>query len=166
MKISKKIVTLASVIVIASFLFGTAVAAALEGKPFKEIWEAIFDLQTQIDEIELTPGPPGPQGEQGPKGDKGDQGVPGGFGAPDYDSGWIPINPGGQATIIHNLGIGNSLVYLYGRYDTSGPSGYCTHQYPSGCHWVRFASVPNALRVERDLQDTLYEEFRILIWVW
>ena len=56
-----------------------------EGKPFKEIWEAISDLQYQIDNIELIPGPsgpPGPQGETGPQGLQGPQGETGPQGPP------------------------------------------------------------------------------------
>lgn len=49
--------------------------------PFKQIWNAIDkiliqinNLNVQIKDIELTPGPQGPIGPQGPKGDKGEQG--------------------------------------------------------------------------------------------
>ena len=54
-----------------------------EGKPFDAIWEAISYLQSQIDTIELMPGPPGPvgpmgpQGPEGPMGSEGPQGLPG-----------------------------------------------------------------------------------------
>lgn len=37
----------------------------------------IQDLQYQIDDIELIPGPPGPEGPQGPEGSQGPQGEPG-----------------------------------------------------------------------------------------
>jgi hypothetical protein len=40
------------------------------------------NLQNQIDNIELTPGPQGPQGKMGPKGDPGDQGPQGKQGPP------------------------------------------------------------------------------------
>ena len=52
--------------------------------------DAIKEARTNIDEIELTPGPEGPRGPagadgadgaQGPKGDKGDAGAPGADGA-------------------------------------------------------------------------------------
>jgi len=46
------------------------------GQPFQKIWHAILDLQEQIDDIQLTPGPQGPPGEQGPE---GLQGKPGDF---------------------------------------------------------------------------------------
>ena len=41
---------------------------ASSGNPFESILQAIFDLQNQIDNIELTPGPQGPSGPQGPAG--------------------------------------------------------------------------------------------------
>ena len=70
MKPKRKIIALTSLIVIASFLFVGAVNAAPRGGgPFEQLWDAIFgieydveELQTQIDEIELTPGPQGPPG--------------------------------------------------------------------------------------------------------
>ena len=55
-----------------------------------KIVDAIKEARTNIDEIELTPGPEGPQGPQGPagadgadgaKGAKGDAGAPGADGA-------------------------------------------------------------------------------------
>src|SRR5690606_6765425 len=55
-----------------------------------KIVDAIREARTNIDEIELTPGPEGPQGPEGPagadgadgaKGDKGDKGDPGADGA-------------------------------------------------------------------------------------
>lgn len=39
-----------------------------QGQPFQDIWKAIKDLQKNLDEIRLIPGPAGPQG---PKGDTG-----------------------------------------------------------------------------------------------
>jgi len=47
------------------------------GQPFNEIWNAIYDLQNQVNNIQLIPGPVGPQGEVGPKGDTGDRGEQG-----------------------------------------------------------------------------------------
>ena len=46
-----------------------------------KIVDAIKEARTNIDEIELTPGPAGADGAQGPKGDKGDAGAPGADGA-------------------------------------------------------------------------------------
>ena len=76
-------------IAIFAFVVGSMTTATVyaadkpNGQPFNAIWEAIGILQTQIDEIELTPGPAGPQGEQGetgpagPQGEQGESGVNG-----------------------------------------------------------------------------------------
>src|SRR3989344_484316 len=40
-----------------------------------KIWNSISDLQKQIDEIELIPGPEGPQGPQGERGEQGPPGI-------------------------------------------------------------------------------------------
>jgi len=58
-------------------------------KPFTSIQNQIGDLQDQIDNIQLIPGPPrpqGPQGETGPQGPSGQSGG-GGFGSI-YHSDW------------------------------------------------------------------------------
>ena len=68
-------------------------AAATEGaethiEDHNKIVDAIKEARTNIDEIELTPGPAGPagaDGAQGPKGDKGDAGAPGAPGADGAD---------------------------------------------------------------------------------
>ena len=83
MKNKRKIVTLTSLILVVSILSVTLVTAAPRGSPLEELWNAIFsmqddmdqvinsvyedvdNLQTQIDEIELLPGPQGEQGEPG-----------------------------------------------------------------------------------------------------
>jgi len=79
-------------IVIGVILFGSTLAFAAgrsRGRPFQALWDAIADLQEQIDNIQLIPGPegppgpPGPQGPQGevgpagPQGEQGPQGEPG-----------------------------------------------------------------------------------------
>ena len=82
MRMRKKLLVLASIMIIATLISGTAMASASTGKPFAEIWLAILGLnfrmnclQAQINGIALTPGPqgpvgpPGPQGEQGPPGE-------------------------------------------------------------------------------------------------
>ena len=57
-----------------------------EGKPFDALWEAISFLQSQIDTIELMPGPPGPAGPEGPQGPEGPMG-PHGEPGPKGDTG-------------------------------------------------------------------------------
>lgn len=46
-------------------------------KPFNKIWNALLDLQEQIDNIQLIPGPEGPPGIEGEKGDTGPEGEKG-----------------------------------------------------------------------------------------
>ncbi|MFH1391192.1 MAG: hypothetical protein ABIH20_02665 [Candidatus Diapherotrites archaeon] len=64
-------------------IIGASTYGGTNGKPFEEIWNAIDNLQNQINNIELTTGPIGPpgeqgsQGEQGPTGSEGPQGPPG-----------------------------------------------------------------------------------------
>ena len=45
------------------------------------VYDAIKEVRTNVDEIELTPGPEGPEGPKGDKGDPGEQGPPGEKGA-------------------------------------------------------------------------------------
>src|SRR5690625_6941221 len=63
-------------------------AKAVEGaethvEDHNSVYDAIKEVRTNVDEIELTPGPKGdkggagPAGEDGAKGDKGDKGEPG-----------------------------------------------------------------------------------------
>ena len=54
-----------------SILTGSMAYAVPNGQPFQALWDAITDLQGQIDTIELTPGP---QGETGPQGATGSTG--------------------------------------------------------------------------------------------
>ena len=67
--------SVAALAIIASFAVGTIVTGSTvyaadkpNGQPFDAVWQAIGLLQTQIDEIELSPGP---QGEPGPTGNDG-----------------------------------------------------------------------------------------------
>lgn len=60
------------------------------GTPFRHLWQAIKNLQEQIDNIQLIPGPQGPKGDpgsQGPQGPIGPQGERGPMG---------PIGPQGE----------------------------------------------------------------------
>jgi hypothetical protein len=56
------------VTLVTSVIVAITAAAAPKEKPFRAIWRAIADLQVQIAEISLIPGPPGPQGPAGPPG--------------------------------------------------------------------------------------------------
>jgi hypothetical protein len=89
------------VILIGLFLIGSQTVNAAQppnGVPFNDLWEALNEiygilesLQTQISNIELTPGPEGPQGEQGIQGEPGEPGIDSAS-APDYDTGWVDID--------------------------------------------------------------------------
>jgi len=48
-----------------------------DNNPFKQLWDAIADLQAQIDNLVQTPGPPGPPGNDGADGLPGADGMNG-----------------------------------------------------------------------------------------
>src|SRR5699024_2690638 len=57
-------------------------AKAVEGaethvEDHNAVYDAIQEVRTNVDEIELTPGPKGEKGAKGDKGDPGEQGPPG-----------------------------------------------------------------------------------------
>ncbi len=60
---------------------GTYAGSDIKGQPFQALWDAIADLQAdlqqQIDDLELIPGPVGPQGPPGPVGPEGPEGPQG-----------------------------------------------------------------------------------------
>ena len=92
---NKKIIYLTAAVLIV--LLGASAVTAIVTPPngikdtnLKGIWVAIMDLQKQITNIQLIPGPrgeqgpqgePGPQGEQGPQGNQGPAGADGADGA-------------------------------------------------------------------------------------
>ena len=98
-----------------AFLAGTvttsfASATTASGTPFDQLRAAIQDLQNQINNIQLTPGPQGPQGAPGSQGPQGLQGLPG----PQGIQG-IPGPQGPQGT----PGAGSSVTfYLIRHYET------------------------------------------------
>lgn len=69
--------------VVLALLLGVNVVLAKDdpsGTPFKALWEAISNLQEQIDNMQGQPGPqgpPGPAGQDGQDGEDGEQGPPG-----------------------------------------------------------------------------------------
>ena len=109
-------------------------------------------------------GEPGPQGPVGPEG---------GFGAPDFDSSWRVISQSENYYLEHNLGEDQNLfVYLYGK----DQSGQIHQQYlgtdghneldidhTRGAYWK--TSDSNNLIIHREAQDSLWVEFRALIWI-
>lgn len=92
-----KKVTKISLVIICAFLITASSASAIQlisenidfetvwnneviargGNPFDALWAAIANIQEQIDNIELIPGPEGPQGPQGEPGPQGEQGLQG-----------------------------------------------------------------------------------------
>ncbi|GKS67573.1 hypothetical protein YTPLAS73_11200 [Nitrosarchaeum sp.] len=79
MKVYITISIIAVAFVAGSMLSGSSVFADDKlqkniNNPFKTIWNAIEELQAQINSIQLTPGPQGPIGLTGPQGPKGDSG--------------------------------------------------------------------------------------------
>jgi hypothetical protein len=97
-------------------------------------------------------GPTGPQGPQGAVGPEGPQGLSGGFGAPDYDSGWINITL--LSFVSHNLGTQDVLVYLLAKNE----DGAIINQAHS---FLIFDD--NTVEIIR-APDNPYSSFRALIW--
>lgn len=96
-----KILAILLVATIAFSLVARAGNQGNNGKPFEEIWneigeiwDALFGLQDQVDNIELLPGPPGPQGPQGEPGPEGPPGPPGPQGEPGLEG---PPGPTGES---------------------------------------------------------------------
>ncbi|MGB8215763.1 MAG: hypothetical protein WCE94_00515 [Candidatus Methanoperedens sp.] len=77
------VVTMVVVLMLTTMIPAAQAAGAQpSGTPFQALWDAIngttskfADLQQQINNIQLTPGPQGPQGPQGLKGDTGATGA-------------------------------------------------------------------------------------------
>ena len=177
-------------IVVTVILALTSISFAFAGNngvPFDEIWEAIFgihddveDIQSTLTELELVPGPPGPEGPEGPVGpegplgEKGDTGNPGptGIMSPDYDSGWVSLNINAFTFFEHNLGTKDIFVYLLGK--NIEASGVVTHQlyfggsemagYYKGVRWSTSSENSNEVSVYRLWDDLLWDEARVLIW--
>ena len=93
------------------------------------------------------------------------------FNNPDYDSGWIPIEPGVEYTFTHGCGV-HVFVYLIG-WDYSGEKGYLIHQdYHSdnqevetsswGIKWC--CSDIDQITIHRDINDKKWDEIRFFIW--
>ena len=106
-----------------------------------------------------------------------------GFNTPDFDSGWIVIEPASTVYIHHNLGTNNLFVYLLGGYGEG--SELVTHQHSSGgdeyvlgtlhnneweFEWYNvgtewYANSENTINVYRRSTDMMYRYTRVLIWV-
>lgn len=106
-------------------LFGVGYAVpnfGSNGQPFKAIWQAIQNLQNQINNLSAVPGPQGPpgvagpMGPQGPIGPTGPQGISGPQGQMGPQGGIGPIGPVGPV----------------GPQGTTGPQGEVGPQGPMG----------------------------------
>ncbi len=189
MKMSRKEIGIV-VIVIFTLTSISLVFARNNGVPFNEIWEAIFGIQDDVEDIQSTltglellqgpPGPEGPVGLEGPPGEKGDtgnqglQGNPGptGIMSPDYDSGWVSLSPNDFTFFVHNLGTKDIFVYLLGK--NIDASGFVTHQeffggaeiasYYKGVRWSTVSENSNEVSVYRFWDDLWWDEARVLIW--
>jgi len=134
-------------LLIASFLLIPPVYSAKGGTPFNELWDALNDLVARVTGLE-TSGP---------------------FDHPDYDSGWVPI-PLGWTYLQHDLGTTDVYVYIIGR------NGDYTHQFSYGGDWVRnkdsilssygvyWQCYLNRLKITRWMDDTEWQEVRVLLW--
>lgn len=153
---------------------GSAGAQGIQGVPGAQGVHGPQGIQGPQGETGLE-GPVGPQGEIGLQGPQGIQGVPGGFGAPDYDSDWVPLSNIETNYFIHNLGSQDNLfVYLYGRATWMGDYVYHqdyigTDSYLEGdlYSWVGaswFTVDDNEIGVVRGFDDLSWEECRVLIW--
>lgn len=116
-------------------------------------------------------GPQGPQGIPGPQGVQGPQGIPGGFGAPDYDSGWLTFTEGDlNFEVTHNLGTTELFVYMVGK-DSFGRvhqwfyGGDIRDSGRVGANWRTSWANDNKIDLYRLVDDQVWEEVRVYIWV-
>ncbi len=95
------------------------------------------------------------------------------FSNPEYDSGWIPLDPGGTYTLSHGCGV-HFFAYIIG-WDNSGENGYVIHQnYHGSMFWgagdvssygiIWYSSDIDKITIHRDSKDVVYDEFRVFIW--
>ena len=77
MKSIKKLIIFGAITLVAVILFAGTVSATEGGSPWNRVWAAIQDLQSQITNIQLIPGPTGAQGPAGADGVQGLQGPAG-----------------------------------------------------------------------------------------
>lgn len=67
-------------VIIALVLCIPAISFAANGQPFQTLQDEVNQLTTQLNNIQLTPGPPGAAGPAGPQGPQGPQGATGATG--------------------------------------------------------------------------------------
>jgi hypothetical protein len=93
--------------------------------------------------------------------------VQGGLGSPDYDSGWITIDPGETKSMEHGLGTDEDLfVYVIGRYREGQ-----TNQLYYGLGYLGDVEIGNGwtmddtfISITRGVADVHWDETRVYIW--
>jgi hypothetical protein len=93
--------------------------------------------------------------------------VQGGLGSPDYDSGWIRIDPGETKSLEHGLGTDEDLfVYVIGRYREGQ-----TNQLYYGLGYLGDVEIGNGwtmddtfISITRGVADVHWDETRVYIW--
>lgn len=92
------------------------------------------------------------------------------LGAPDRDSGWIPISQGQEIIFNHNLNTTNVLVYMIGKYSDSASPYIHQIQFGAdnlvttvgGARW--YDLTVNSIRVRREANDANWNYVRLFIW--
>lgn len=106
------------VVLIALVFCIPVITIAAEGQPFQNLQSQIDQLKTQLQNIQLTPGPQGPQGPAGPIGPTGPAG-PSGPAGPTGAMG--PAGPEGPQGPQGQPGITNGITKaVYGRINLDG----------------------------------------------
>jgi uncharacterized coiled-coil protein SlyX len=94
-----------------------------------------------------------------------------GLGAPDNDSGWIPIGQGSEIIYTHNLNTTDLLVYMIGKFNDSSSPYIHQIQYGSdnnyglptaGARWYDLTST--TIRVRREIGDQNWVWVRLIFW--
>ena len=125
-------------------------------------------------------GSKGDTGDQGPKGDVGPEGPTGGFGAPDYDSSWVPLSAEEASVFEPQLGpLEDLFVYIVGRSYVGEPFNFWVyHQHGLGQDTFNYQGVTtydrtgalwesygnDTIRVYRGADDLVWDEVRVRIW--
>jgi len=169
----KKKVLAISVITLLLAVNMVAAKSSPNGTPFQAIWDAINNIQDQIDELVITggeQGPQGPQGEPGEKGEKGDKGEPGEIPTgtlptPAFTSEWIEI-PSHTAVINipHDIGGDINDYFIDVTYQRHNDS-FMSHQTGSDKIWWEDVE-PNNIQIATEGDVTnLFKAVRVRIWV-
>ena len=196
---NKKNYTIFAAIIITSFLIGniyTSAAVPNDSNLLEDVWNYIFGIEEDVEELsddvlviesnlellerihelEIRIAVLEECG-----GDCGSNGEPG-FPAPDYDSGWQPLTPGGDVTLVHNLGTLEYMVYFIVTEDEPAdvtpfmPSSF--HNFGTGGAFVedyvtdmmydvgtRWEASENMILLHRYPDDVVCNYGRVIIWI-